>query len=70
MPNRIGLKGFFFKECLRSLERLSFTIRLDCDRLFKSGDIASISLFWVQVDSVIFGWFLLIDSFLLELPEM
>jgi Ca2+/H+ antiporter len=27
----------------------------DCDRLFKSGDIASISLFWVQVDSVIFG---------------
>jgi hypothetical protein len=27
-------------------------------------------LFWVPVDSVIFGWFLLIDSFLLELPEM
>tara|TARA_Y100000746_G_scaffold170171_1_gene147462 strand:- start:546 stop:716 length:171 start_codon:yes stop_codon:yes gene_type:complete len=42
----------------------------DCDRLLKSGDIASISLFLVQVDSVIFGWFLLIDSFLLELPEM
>lgn len=55
---------------MRSLERLSFTIRLDCDRLFKSGGIASISLFCVPVDSVIFDWFLLIDSFLLELPEM
>jgi hypothetical protein len=31
-----------------------FYYPVDCDRLFKSGDIASISLFWVQVDSVIF----------------